>query len=127
MIKKIQISKYRKLFLVLAVLYFIYFLFFLPEIILNKCMDNPKDKFWNTIDDFVHDVKALNFIRSILFNKIADTTIMPAIYLNAVNMVYGFINYKKKWWYYMILAVSILLSVILRGHYVYELEIDASA
>lgn len=126
-INKTQISKYRGFFYVFIVIFFVYCLCLLPEYLLDKSWEYPNDKVWNPINDFVRDNAVLNYFRSIVFNKIPESTIPPAIILNAGNMIFGFINYKKKWWYYLILIVSILCSVILYDHYIMFFYSDVAA
>ena len=47
---------------------------------------------------------------------------MSIIILNTANMIFGFINYKKKWWYY--LNDSILFSILLHDYYAIEFEFE---
>jgi hypothetical protein len=41
---------------------------------------------------------------------------------NAINMLYGFINYRKKWWYYIILIVTLFVSLLLLDCYLIYYE-----
>ena len=58
-----------------------------------------------------------------LLYRIDYRTIMSVVILNAANMIFGFINYKK-WWYYLILMISILFSILLHDYYAIEFEFE---
>ena len=112
--------KYKIVFIVLIILFFTLFLCHMPGYILEKCLGYPDEMyytFWNPLDNFLRSNKVLNYLYHLVLYKISSWTIYPAVILNAGNMVFGFIHYKKKWWYYLILAVSILCSVLLLDYY----------
>lgn len=46
-------------------------------------------------------------------DNLPDSFILLAIILNIINMIFGFVNYKTKWWYYVILVITIVMSIIL--------------
>ena len=118
-------KKFRKLFLVFFALFFIIFLCHLPGWILEHCYNSTSDKYYNfsnLLREFIRQNKILEALFSFLIYKIPDWTIIPTIVLNGANMVFGFVNFKKKWWYYLLLAISIFLSFVLFDYYQISLD-----
>ena len=120
-------NKFRKVFWIILILYLIYFLCCIPEYILNHVLANPmypehNYKFWGTIFDAIHDNVLLSHLYHLLLFRIPNWTIIPMLTLNACNMAYGFMQYRKKWWMYLLVAVAILTVVILLD-YLYLLSL----
>ncbi|MBR4022501.1 MAG: hypothetical protein IKI94_07910 [Ruminococcus sp.] len=46
-------------------------------------------------------------------DNLPDSFILLAIILNIINMIFGFVNYKTKWWYYVILIITVIMSIML--------------
>ena len=113
-------KKFGKLFFVFFALFFIIFLCHLPGYITENTGGYPDEmyfKFWDPLDSFFRKSKILSPIYNEIIYKIPDWTIIPTIVLNGANMVFGFVNFKKKWWFYLLLAISILLSYGLYDYY----------
>ena len=54
--------------------------------------------------------------RSLYYNmlhKVPEWSMPIAIISNGANMLYGFKKYKNKWWYYLILVLTIVMSLII--------------
>ena len=116
-------KKFRKLFFVFFTIFFIIFLCHLPGYVSEKCWCyNDKMYFvlWNPLNNFFH--KFLCFLYPQAVYLIPYWTIIPTIVLNGANMVFGFVNFKKKWWYYLLLAISIFLSFVLFDYYQIRLD-----
>ena len=113
-------NKCKIVFIVLIILFVTLFFCHMPGYILEKCLGYPDEmyyKFWKPLNNFLHGDKVLNYLYHLVLYKIPAWTIYPVIILNAANMIFGFIHYKKKWWYYLVLALSILCSVLLLDYY----------
>ena len=91
-------NKCKIVFIVLIILFVTLFFCHMPGYILEKCLGYP-DKmyynFWNPLDNFLRGNKVLNFLYHLVLYKIPAWTIYPVIILNAANMIFGFIHYKK--------------------------------
>ena len=103
------------IFLSLFFIYLIYCICIIPSYLFERSMGYITQP-WARIDHYLYN-SPIGSIYSWLYYKIPDFTLIPAFIVNAGNMVFGFVNYKKKWWYYLILAVSILCSVLLVDYY----------
>ena len=96
-------------------IYLIYSVCIIPSYLLERSMGYVTQP-WASIKYKLH-TSFIGPLFSWLYYKIPDFTLIPAFVVNAGNMAFGFIHYKKKWWYYLILAVSILCSVLLLDYY----------
>ena len=68
---------------------------------------------WCEIRELILNNDILHSFYNALVFKIPECIMLIAIIINGANMIFGFINYKKKWWYYLILAISIIMSIML--------------
>lgn len=48
-----------------------------------------------------------------MLHKVPECAMPIAIIINGANMLYGFKKYKNKWWYYLILVLTIVMSLII--------------
>ena len=103
-------------FLSLFFMYFIYCVCIIPSYLLERSMGYVTQP-WASIKYKLH-TSFIGPLFSWLYYKIPDFTLIPAFVVNAGNMVLGFVRYKKKLWYYLLLAVSVLCSVLLLDYYV---------
>ena len=62
---------------------------------------------------FINDTYGLKKYYQTMRNNIPDQFIIIEQIINIINMIWGFIYFKKRWWYYVILLISILISVML--------------
>ena len=91
-------NKYKIVFIVLIILFGTLFFCHMPGYILEKCLGYPDEmyyKFWKPLNNFLHGDKVLNYLYHLVLYKIPTWTIYPVIILNAANMIFGFIHYKK--------------------------------
>ena len=113
-------NKCKIVFIVLIILFVTLFFCHMPGYILEKCLGYP-DKmyynFWNPLDNFLRGNKVLNFLYHLVLYKIPTWTIYPTVLINTANMIIGFKCYKKKWWYYLLFAISVMCSVLLLDYY----------
>ena len=108
-------KNYLLIFLSIVLLCIIYCICIFPSYVLEKKL-MYNDMPWTSINaHFKHS--NLKRIYLWLRYKIPEETIFPVILINIGNAIFGFIKFKNKWWYYLILAISILCSVFLLDYY----------
>lgn len=73
----------------------------------------PKDDIWWCISDFFRSSELLYNYYCHLRNKTSINMIIIALIVNAINMFFGYFNFKKKAWYYVVLCLSWLISLML--------------
>lgn len=122
--------KYKNLiyiiFIVLFILYSIYFILCLPTIIILKVLGDinaPLYEFWETLDKcFMHHKLLKKFFYTFVYN-IPMATIPITIIINTINIIFGFINFRKKTWYYVILFLSLIITwMLIECYYLYTFE-----
>lgn len=87
----------------------------LPTYISLK-FDDYSDKYhhiWAGIRSYTKEHEFLKDIYFSLLLSIPEWTMLFAVLGAIADMVFGFINYKKKWWYYLILVLTISMCVFL--------------
>ena len=104
--------------LILWIVFFAFIVFYIccmPTYIQMKIVGNHDSMYyiWCKIDEFILNNDVLNLFFITMRNKFPEYTMLIAIIINGINMIFGFINYKKKWWYYLILVISIIMSIML--------------
>ena len=118
--RTIRMKRYRKIFWIFLILYFIYFLSFIPGYILTHTLDYLEEeqyRFWESLDKVFQKNKILNYFYYLVIFKIPDWTIIPMLIVNAANMALGFTQYKKKAWFYILLVLIIITSLILCDYF----------
>lgn len=116
-------SKYQKIFWIILILYFVFFVCCIPKYILYHVLANPLYReinysFWKTIYRSILSNNVLSNVYNWLLFKIPNWTIIPMVVLNAVNMFYGWKLYRRKRWFFIVLAF-VIITVIIMGDYVY--------
>ena len=109
-----------KIFWIFLILYFIYFLCFVPGDILSHTSDYLNDFqciFWTSLENFFEKNVVLNHFYHLVIFKIPDWTIIPMLIVNAANMALGFTQYKKRTWFYILLVLIIITSLILCDYF----------
>ena len=113
-------KRYRQLFWIFLIIYFIYFLSFIPGYILTHTLDYLEEeqyRFWESLDKVFQKNKILNYFYYLVIFKIPDWTIIPMLIVNAANMALGFTQYKKRAWFYILLVLIIITSLILCDYF----------
>ena len=110
-------------FILVFSLFAIYFLFCLPTYISSKYLSSPYASFsflWEKLFLFLFKIDKIggfpNFAKTFSYNiihKVPVWSIPITIITNTINMIFGFKILRKRWWYYLILFLSILLTVVL--------------
>lgn len=110
-------------FILVFSLFATYFLFCLPTYISSKYLSSPYASFsflWEKLFLFLFRIDKIgsfpNFAKTFsyhIIHKVPVWSIPITIIANAINMIFGFKILKKRWLYYLILFLSILLTVAL--------------
>ena len=106
----------KKNMLIIIVIFILFFICCFPTYVGMKNLGYPKyqlPELWNSLDSFMLKNKFLRPFAKCIDHKIPEWTMPIAVIVNGINMFFGFKEYKKNWWYYVILLVSILMSLML--------------
>lgn len=101
------------------IVYVVFFILCFPKFIHYKWLESTDFILWKNIHSIFHNniFGTQKYYRTMRDNMPA--WVMPyAVLGDGINMIFGFLNYKKKWWYYLMLVVSILFSILLLDCYV---------
>ena len=104
------------IFLIGFIIFIIFFILSLPSYIIMKSIDSYKYCFpnlWKKVDCFLFSTKFIKDFSNYIVFKIPEWTMPVAVIINGINMFFGFKDYKKKWWYCIILLISIFISIML--------------
>ncbi len=104
------------IFLIVFIIYFIYFILIVPTYVSLKVMSFSDEPFYNLCSCIFSTINKNEIIYNFFWHwvhRIPEWTLVISFVTNFANMVFGFINFKKKWWYYIILAFSVLSTLML--------------
>lgn len=123
--KEFLTSKYKKLFWIILLLYFVYFLCCIPKYILYHVLANPmyhelNYNFWDSIYRLILSSNVLSKIYNRILFTIPNWTIIPMLVFNAGNMIYGYMLYRKKRGFFIVLAF-VIITVLIMCDYIYLL------
>ena len=83
-------------------------------------------KIWRGIDHFILNIPVLKKIYLSLLFKVNAKTLFPVIIIMVANISYGAMLCYKKWWYYLVAVITIIMCLILYDCYneIIELRYD---
>lgn len=115
------------IFSLVFAIFVIYFIFCLPTYVGSKFLSIPYVSFpflWEKLFLFLFRTDKIgrlpNFTKTFTYfilHKVPLWSTPITIIANAINMIFGFKLFKKKWWFYLILFLSILLTIVLIDYY----------
>lgn len=118
-----MINRRKIIFSLVFAVFVIYFIFCLPTYVGLKFLSYPYSSFsflWEKLFLFLFRMDKIgclpNFAKTFsyyIIHKVPVWSIPITIIANAINMIFGFKILKKRWLYYLILFLSILLTVAL--------------
>lgn len=113
--EKLEIKRAKKaIFLSISIICIIGAILLFPKYIHLKFLSGTNSDFILKIHlIFINDTYGLKKYYQTMRNNIPDQFIIIEQIINIINMIWGFIYFKKRWWYYVILLISILISVML--------------
>lgn len=117
-----KLKKYNKVyFYIISIIFFSFFIFCIPTYIHISFLSYPYHIFSEISvkihDSYIRNSKILRYYYYILINKVPKWSIPTAIFINGLNMYLGFHSLKKKWWYYLICAICLVISFLLADCY----------
>ena len=103
------------IFCVFVVLYIVFFIMCFSTYSQCKFMlwQDKGDNIWIYIRNTIVSNNLIFDIHKSLRHTIPVWAMPIAIIINSANMLYGFKKYKNKWWYYLILALTIIMTIII--------------
>ena len=98
-----------------VILYIVFFIMCFSTYSQCKFMlwQDKGDNIWIYIRNIIVSNDLIFDIHKSLRRTILVWTMPIAIISNGTNMLYGFKKYKNKWWYYLILVLTIVMSLII--------------
>ena len=118
-----MINRRKIIFSLAFAIFVIYFIFCLPTYVSLKFLSYPYVSFsflWEKLFLFLFRIDKIgsfpNFAKTFsyhIIHKVPVWSIPITIITNTINMIFGFKILRKRWWYYLILFLSILLTVVL--------------
>lgn len=119
-------KKMNLIFFSIFILYLIFLILCFPTYSQLKFLSwyGPKDDIWLYIREIVIHNDFLFKFHKALRHRIPDWSMPVAIVINLLNMIFGFINYKKKWWYYIILLISVFVTTMLIDCYFHSSRLE---
>ena len=116
------------LFWVIFATSFCYFCYCFPTYVCLKSQGYPVGlyKIWREIDHFILNIPVLKKIYLSLLFKVNAKTLFPVIIIMVANISYGAMLCYKKWWYYLVAVITIIMCLILHDCYneIIELRYD---
>lgn len=108
-------KKMNFVFFSIFILYLIFLMLCFPTYSQLKFLSwyGPKDDIWLYIREIIIHNDFLFKFHKALRHRIPDWSMPIAVIINGINMFFGFKQYKNKWWYYLLLVISIFITVVL--------------
>ena len=101
------------IFSLVMIAFIAFFFYFIPTYVQIKYLGNDEYDIWLKIREVFDKSKMLNDYYCYLRHKTSINMIIIALIVNAINMFFGYFNFKKKAWYYVVLCLSWLISLML--------------
>ena len=113
-------NKINTTFTLTFILYVIFFICCLPSYVCLKHIDIYLYDFkwlWEFLDYILFRIKCINHFSNLVLFKIPDFTVLISVIINIANMSLGFAKFKKNWWYYVLLLISFIMSLMLLDYW----------